>query len=36
MTPWTDTKYVNDSLDRDEHIPNNFSKKLKYTLNLKD
>ena len=31
MTPWTGTKYANDSLDRDEQIPNNFSK----TLNIR-
>ena len=30
MTPWTEKKYVNDSLDRDEQIPNNFSR----TLNI--
>ena len=30
VTPWTETKYVNDSLDRDEQIPNNFSR----TLNI--
>ena len=37
VTPWTETKYVNDSLDRDEQIPNNFSRTLNiHMLNLKD
>ena len=30
MTPWTDTKYMNDSLNRDEQIPHNFPR----TLNI--